>query len=216
MPVIQGNYLSGVKNLESLSVNLRNGLLRYLMRLAEVDPELAASTLRYVVDGGEEDVLLTLTTRPEIATALLYFHGRDSSAGQWERSRVGQNERAVIFADGKAAPAPFWGRLAQVLDAAQRASGQTPPTPEGCPSWFKVLLVASAWSSRGRDPEPRKPWDLADLEAVLDWLSGSMRTWSQSSRRTRARFSRPRLPLGWRTTSRRQRRRGRRSRTRKS
>jgi HEAT repeat protein len=152
-------------NRDGLSKDHLNALIKYLGRLEGVDESLAAHSIRYVVDGGDEEVLLRLGGVKEAAEVLRLG---STSHVNWQQLRSAAEERAVLWRpDANVAPG-VRGRLAQVFAAARRAAGVTPQTPDGWPEWLVTLVgeLIEAWHMTGRD-KGRTAWPLPELEAVL-------------------------------------------------
>jgi HEAT repeat protein len=156
-----------LKNRDGLSKDHLGALIKYLGRLEEVDEGLAAHSVRYVVDGGDEDVLLRLGGAKDAALALRL--GAPSQSVNWPQIQAAAKERAVLWRpDPNVAPG-VWVRLAQVFDAARRAGGAAVQTPEGWPTWLVTLLgeLVSAWYHGDRTAKDREAWPLPALEAIL-------------------------------------------------
>jgi hypothetical protein len=153
-------------NPDGLSKDHLNALIKYLGRLEEVDEPLAAHAVRYVVDGGDEEVLLRLAGKPETAEAL----GVGSRTGKnWQQMDAAAKQRVVLWPpDPNVAPG-VWVRLAQVFAAARHAGGAPAQAPSGWPTWLVPLVgeIISAWHLRDHTAKERAPWPLPALETIL-------------------------------------------------
>src|SRR5262245_14537335 len=156
-----------LKNRDGLSKDHLGALIKYLGRLEAVDEGLAAHSVRYVVDGGDEDVLLRLGGVKEAALALRL--GGASQSVNWSQLQAAAKERAGLWRPDPNVDPGVWVRLAQVFDAARRAGGAAVQTPEGWPTWLVTLVaeIVSAWVHSDGSERDRAAWPLPALEAVL-------------------------------------------------
>jgi hypothetical protein len=131
-------------------------------RLATLDMEVAADTLRYIVDGSHDQVLLTLGGMKGAADALLLRNHGSSVA--WALREVASKERAELFEKGQLATPAVWIRLGQALEAIERAAGAMPQLPAGWPAWLVLLdegIVASWYEKRSVG------WTVDEVVAIL-------------------------------------------------
>jgi HEAT repeat protein len=157
-------------NPDGLSKEHLNALALHLGRLAELDAQVAAAALRYVVDGSDEEVLLTLGGMKDAAQALMLSGLSYPQSAQWEKMRNTWKERAlVLFPDQGGSPG-VWFRLAHVFAAAWNGAGQAKPTLPGWPAWLAVLIdemITIWWNMHPNAGQGKSPRPLGELEAVL-------------------------------------------------
>jgi hypothetical protein len=136
-------------------------LVNHFGHLAELDQQVAVETIRYLVDGGDETVLLQLGGLKGAAEELCIAGA--TKANQWELSRARLAERARFYEDSINARPNFWVRFGHVLDAIW-PSAQKKSAPKGWPSWFVALLVDldNAWCGR----TGKTLWPVELLEAI--------------------------------------------------
>jgi hypothetical protein len=160
---------STLKNPEGLSKEHLEALLGYLSRLEKCDLQMAAHAIRHVVDGTDEEVLLTLGGCKEAAETLC-LTGANVTAANYKESQHGIQERAKVLHAGKFGLARLWIRLAQVFEAANRAAGKTLPTLPGWPNWFVALFIEIVATSRAQGVNTAKGagWPLSELTEVLN------------------------------------------------
>src|SRR5436309_2476613 len=118
---------SGLQNPDNLDKDYFNALIGYLGRLKEVDPQVALRTIRYVINGSDEDVLLTLGGLKDAAEALEL--GGVSTMYNYDRARNATRARARLLRPGTPVAPGVWVRLAHVFEAAYRAAGKVPAMP---------------------------------------------------------------------------------------
>jgi hypothetical protein len=157
---------AGPQNPDKINEETIDALGRHLGRLKELDAGAAAAAVRYVVDGADEGVLLTLGGLQGAPKALGLVHDYQDKENHFER---GTKERAELLRAGKGCPPGVWVRLGQVLEAAGRTMAQKPAVPPGWPAWLHSLVVAvvAAWHMAHRGNKQPRPWSLNDLQAVL-------------------------------------------------
>ncbi len=156
------------QNPDGLGKPLLEKLRAHLGRLKEADPEVAARALRYVVDGEDDEVLLTLGGLKDAGNVLIL--GALSGNINWEKSQAIMKERGSLLRAGSGAPAAFWSRLGEVLGAVVQASGHAVQTPPSWPLWLVVLVseVHTAWHGQDSGDRAKPLWPVSLLEAVLE------------------------------------------------
>jgi hypothetical protein len=154
-----------LKNPDKLDKEHLGALIKYLGRLGEVDADVAARTIRHVVDGTDEDVLLTLGGMKEAAKKLVLNH-LSQAGNYWKLLQGANQERARVLRPGKSVPPGVWVRLAHVIDAARCAHG-TPKAPADCPTWLVSFFneLTPAWQADERGDKPT--WTASEMEAIL-------------------------------------------------
>jgi hypothetical protein len=157
-----------VQNPDGLSKDLVHAISTYLGRLDGPDAPTATRAVRLVVDGGDDEVLLTLGGMKQAAEKLLLTHSQTGAS--WQLMQQGVREREKIFRQAAKAPPGVSMRMAQVLDAVSRASGvaaQAPPP--GWPTWLVMLVsqILAAWYGEHRGQGGAAVWDLSDLEKLI-------------------------------------------------
>src|SRR5690348_16283285 len=85
------------RNPEGLGIRHIEAITDYLRLLRDVDPDVAEAVARYVIDGDDETVLLTLRGMKDAADALRLQHGATT---QWGLVNDGHRERARIWRPG--------------------------------------------------------------------------------------------------------------------
>jgi HEAT repeat protein len=143
-------------------------VLGFFGRLTVVDAELAARVLRFLIDGSDDEVLLSLGGVPR-AAEVLGLSGATTVAN-WELVQHLAQRRAELFMKGASGQPAYCLRLAQVLETLARTVGATHPIqPLGWPNWLVrlVLELVSAWTLGTRLTGGKPKWTASDLEAVL-------------------------------------------------
>ncbi len=157
---------SELRNPDGLSKDHINAIIHYLGRLKELDPQAAMRAVRYVVNGGDEEILLKLGGMKKAAEALL-LGGVSYGSPKWEQLQHAAKERAAIFRSATETPG-VWIRLGQVFDAIRRAAGSALQTPPGWPSWLVTLVVeVIAAFHAERHEKSQFTWTVSQLEAIL-------------------------------------------------
>ena len=108
-----------LQNPDKLGKPLLKALLIHLGRLGEIDAQVAADVIRYVVDADPEEVLLKLGGLSEADKELL-LAGVTRRAGAYARFVIACKERLAIVRAGEKAPPSLWIRLGQVFEAVWR------------------------------------------------------------------------------------------------
>jgi hypothetical protein len=159
---------SELKNPDKLTKDHLNKVTHYLSRLKELDAQVAARTIRYVVDGTDEEVLLTLAGMKKAAETLRLAN-KTFSPQTWNQLRDAAKERAHIMRPGVSVAPVFYVRLGHVLEAVRRATGAASQPLPNWPNWLCVLVseIIQGWIADDRSQDERPSFDLADLEAVL-------------------------------------------------
>src|SRR5262249_14303656 len=136
----------------------------------EAGTGLATRAARFVVDGTDEDVLLTLGGLPEAGKALCLT----SAAGQgldWGLVQRGNQERLAIFQPGKGLPADPGIGLGQVFEAAGRPSTSQGQAKDelwkAWPDWLLVLIGEMLATGHYYSGQAGATWSIPDFEAVL-------------------------------------------------
>jgi HEAT repeat protein len=160
---------SQLQNPLQLNKEHLEGVIKCLGRLAELDEDLAARTIRYVVDGTDDEVLLALGGQKQAAEALR-LTGQPTSVTNWQQVRDAMQERAQLLRLSGQAAAAFGVRLAHVLEAVRRAAGNKPHTPPGWPDWLVVLvadLIQMGHVANLQRPN-RSLFPVVQLQAILE------------------------------------------------
>ena len=105
-----------LQNPDKLGKPLLKAFLIHLGRLGEIDAQVAADVIRYVVDADPEEVLLKLGGLSEADKELL-LAGVTRRAGAYARFVIACKERLAIVRAGEKAPPSLWIRLGQVFEA---------------------------------------------------------------------------------------------------
>jgi hypothetical protein len=159
---------SELQNPHRLSKAQLGTILKVLGRLANLNTELARRTIRHVVDGTDDEVVLELGGQKEAGEALA-LASVPRTRFDWNALQHAAAERAEMFrADEKVAPA-VWVRLGHVLDAVRRAAGVTAAAPPQWPTWLAALVgeLIQAWNMSGAGQRKEWSWPVGELEAVL-------------------------------------------------
>jgi hypothetical protein len=139
-------------------------LVKHFGHLAELDADIAAATIRYLVAGGDEGVLLQLRGLKGADEELGV--GGATKGSQWELSRSRMQERVRVYEEAAQAGPQFWIRLAQILDAIQPSAQKQTALPKGCPSWF-VALIDDLRFAYQRHSGSEPIWSVDLPEAIL-------------------------------------------------
>jgi hypothetical protein len=161
---------SELKNPHGLSKDHINCIVRHFGRLAKLDQQAAARTVRYIIDGTDEDVLLTVGGMKEAARALCLTGIPHSSPQDYGDARAALKERAPMLRPDAKAPPGLWVRIGQVFAAARHAASQQVQAPPGAPDWLAALIreIHQAWLADERRGADRPTWDLSELEAAVE------------------------------------------------
>jgi HEAT repeat protein len=165
---------SDYTNPEHLDDEARTALVQYLERLAAVDADLASLATRFVIDSTGEEVLLELSGKKEAAGAL----GLDQGVGRdWKLHQKLCKDRHEVLQVGAKSPSGPWVRLAQVFEAAERATGQKPTVPAGWPSGPAALLRhiwhAPVHVGYGDQTRFKQRWSVVTLAQLLESANAS-------------------------------------------
>ncbi len=119
----------------------------------------AARVVRYVIDGTDEEVLLTLGGMKEAAERLRLSGIRATTTnphGYYGETQAALKERARLLRPGSEVPPGLWVRMGQVFAAARHAAGQPVQAPPGWPDWLAALVVEinQAWHGRSQGGRP--------------------------------------------------------------
>ncbi len=150
-----------------------HAIARHFGRLAKLDESAAARTVRYIIDGTDEEVLLTLGGMQDAARMLCLSgvrFGGTATGGTYQEAQAVLKERARLLRPGSEAPPGLWVRMGQVFAAARHAAGQKVPAPPAWPDWLAALVVEinQTWRSDERKGPDRPSWDLSEMEAMLE------------------------------------------------
>ncbi len=161
----------GLQNPHGLTKDHIHAIAQHFGRLRELDEKTAARTVRYVIDGTDEEVLLTLGGMKDAVTVL--FLTPRSQAGNYGNFQAAAKERSILFRPGTEVAPGLWIRIANVLDAARRAAGAPVQPPPDWPSWLATLMhyIMTAWRADERRGAQRPGWTLSELEAMLEIAS---------------------------------------------
>src|SRR5262249_36503414 len=144
-----------------------NALVNYLGRLGQVDESLPVRVVQYVVDGSDEEVLLTLGGAKDAGDALALFH--TLNPGNWVQLKSALEERASLLRPGDEVAAAVWVRLAHVFEAACRGARVAVQALPGWPTWLTIFLgeIMAACDIDTRRGAKRSRWSLEEFEAIL-------------------------------------------------
>ena len=131
---------SELKNPHGLTKDHVHAIVRHFGRLATLDEPTAARTVRYVIDGTVEEVLLTLGGMKEAAKAL-FVSGIHYAGVNYGEVQAALKERSRLLRPGSEAPPGLWVRIGQVFAAARHSAGQNVQAPPGWPDWLAALFV---------------------------------------------------------------------------
>jgi hypothetical protein len=153
-----------LENPLGLTTGLQNDLLK---DLGQLNDDVVADAVRYVVDGDPADVLLKISANPENARSMRLLSG-SASGSQALQSKVARQRRAM-FQNSKDAPPLVWVRLAQIYETAGRA-GQLQPAPAGWPDWPAVVmreLCTNPWDGTNKFTWPAEAMAAVFVEGGL-------------------------------------------------
>lgn len=149
-----------IKNPDKLEPGMVEAIGAYFGCASEADASLAADLARYVIDGGDEEVLSRLLSNNTVCVQLGY--GRAYNYNQ----EVLRKRFVMLRGERSASPA-VWVRLGKVLEVGWKTLGMSPGPVQ--PGWLRALLGEMAYlRGFGRsiisDTAPRQ---IADIEAII-------------------------------------------------
>ena len=137
---------SEFQNPDGLTKEHVQAIVRHFGRLAKLDEAAAARTVRYVVDGTDEEVLLTVGGMKE-AGKVLSLSGIHQHKDDYGEAHAARKERARVLQPGSGAPPALWLRIGRIFAAALHAAGHPVKAPPGWSDWLAAFIVEihQAW-----------------------------------------------------------------------
>ncbi len=136
--------VSELQNPNGLPKALVEAFIADLGRLAEIDREVARRTIRYVVDGTDEDVLLALSgLDPKVSQVCHFTFSIRTASGTLAKSV--RRDRETLLSPPPDADLRVWVRWSHVIDAIRRAAGvkQNFPVAISEASWQFLIEISA-------------------------------------------------------------------------
>lgn len=151
-----------LQNPEKLSDGQLQAIIQDVGRLEKIDGDLARRAIRYIVDGKDGEVLLTLS-QSEKAGEVMYLIGLAEGSGAKFREKFAEIRRGRTTALSLATSPPVvLQRIGDVYEAAGRRKRRM-AIPAGVPGWLWVVLWELVWGDN--------PPQLDHVEKMLEWAN---------------------------------------------
>lgn len=157
-----------LKNPHGLKPEFLKSIGDFFGPLDEIDKGLVEKIGLFVVDGEEEDFLLSLAGNRKAADKLGYVQPAHYDPNGYKLQQELLRRRYAVLDPANTAPPVVWMRLAEVLEAIARASGSPSSFPPEFPGWLGTLMMETgALSSFNANYGKPNRWPLPALEPVL-------------------------------------------------